>query len=62
MGRNKKRPTFVKSIRVEQDVKEFLENLENANDFLVLQIKSSEEYKKFIREKEEKENLPTLFD
>lgn len=55
MGRCKKRPTFIKSLRVEQDIKEFLENLENANDFLVLQIKSTEEYKQFIIKKQEQD-------
>lgn len=55
MGRFKKRPTFIKSIRVEQDIKEFLESLENANDFLVLQIKNTEEYKQFIIKKQEQD-------
>lgn len=55
MGRFKKRPTFIKSLRVEQDIKEFLESLENANDFVVLQIKSTEEYKQFIIKKQEQD-------
>lgn len=55
MGRYKKRPTFIKSLRVEQDIKEFLESLENANDFLVLQIKNTEEYKQFIIKKQEQD-------
>ena len=55
MGRFKKRPTFIKSLRVEQDIKEFLESLENANDFLVLQIKNTEEYKQFIIKKQEQD-------
>lgn len=55
MGRIKKRPTFIKTLRVEQDIKEFLESLENANDFVVLQIKSTEEYKQFIIKKQEQD-------
>lgn len=55
MGRYKKRPTFIKSFRVEQDIKEFLESLENANDFLVLQIKNTEEYKQFLIKKQEQD-------
>lgn len=55
MGRFKKRPTFIKSLRVEQDIKEFLESLENANDFVVLQIKNTEEYKQFIIKKQEQD-------
>lgn len=55
MGRFKKRPTFIKSLRVEQDIKEFLESLENANDFVVLQIKSSSEYQKFLEQKQEQD-------
>ena len=37
MGRKKQEPTFIKSIRVNQDIKDFLESLENANIF-VLQL------------------------
>lgn len=55
MGRRKKKPTFIKSLRVEQDIKEFLESLENANDFLVLQIKSTKEYQDFLADKNQKD-------
>lgn len=65
MGRLKKRPTFIKSLRVEQDIKEFLESLENANDFLVLQIKNSKEFQSFLVKKQEQDllkypNLPFM--
>lgn len=55
MGRYKKRPTFIKSFRVEQDIKEFLESLENANEFFVLQLKSTKEYQDFLAKKQEQD-------
>ena len=62
MGRKKKEPTFIKSIRVNQDLKEFLENLSNANLFVLQLLEDTEDYKKFLRLKKENENLPSLFD
>lgn len=62
MGRKKKEPTFIKSIRVNQDLKEFLENLPNANLFVLQLLEDTEDYKKFLRLKKENENLPSLFD
>lgn len=59
MGRSKKRPTFIKSLRVEKEIKDFLESLENANDFLVLQIKNSQEFKEFLLKKQD-EGIPSL--
>ena len=35
MGRKQKEKTYIKSIRVNQDTKEFLESLENANLFFL---------------------------
>ena len=35
MGRKKQEPTYIKSIRVNQDIKEFLEQLPNANIFVL---------------------------
>ena len=48
MGRKKKPQTYIKTIRVDKDTKEFLESLENANLFVLQLLKDSEEYKKFI--------------
>lgn len=62
MGRKKKEPTFIKSIRVDLDLKEFLENLPNANIFVIQLLEDTEDYKKFLRLKKENENLPSLFD
>ena len=62
MGRKKQDPTFIKSIRVNEDIKEFLESLENANIFVLQLLEDTEDYKKFLRLKKENENLPSLFD
>ena len=62
MGRKKQEPTFIKSIRVNQDIKEFLESLENENLFVIQLLEDTEDYKKFLRLKKENENLPSLFD
>ena len=62
MGRRKKEKTFIKSIRVNQDIKDFLEQLENANIFVLQLLEDTEDYKKFLRLKKENENLPSLFD
>ena len=62
MGRKKQEPTYIKSIRVNEDIKEFLESLENANLFVLQLLEDTEDYKKFLRLKKENENLPSLFD
>lgn len=62
MGRKKQEPTFIKSIRVNEDIKDFLESLENANLFVLQLLKETEDYKNFLRLKKENENLPSLFD
>lgn len=62
MGRKKQEPTFIKSIRVNQDIKDFLEQLPNANLFVLQLLEDTEDYKKFLRLKKENENLPSLFD
>lgn len=63
MPRAKKPPTFIKSLRVDLELKEFLEQQENANEFVIQLIKSDEKYQKFLREIIEKrnENQPKLF-
>lgn len=61
MGRKKKEQTYIKSIRVDKDTKEFLESLDNANLFVLQLLQESEEYKKFIQKKKLEDTRPTLF-
>ncbi len=51
MGRKKQEPTFIKSIRVNEDLKEFLEQLPNANLFVLQLLEDTEEFKKFVANK-----------
>ena len=46
MGRKKQEPTFIKSIRVNEDIKDFLESLENANLFVLQLLEDTNEFKK----------------
>ena len=46
MGRKQKEKTYIKSIRVNEDIKEFLESLENANIFVIQLLEDSNEFKK----------------
>lgn len=62
MGRKKQEPTFIKSIRVNEDIKEFLESLENANIFVLQLLENTEEYKKFIAYKKSQSQTGNLFD
>ena len=62
MGRKKQDPTFIKSIRVNEDIKEFLENLENANLFVLQLLEDSNEFKKFIAQKKSQSQTGNLFD
>lgn len=64
MPRPKKEPTYIKSIRVDSKIKEFLESLDNANEFVIQLIKENEEFKKFLRELEARnnKNQPSLFE
>lgn len=63
MPRVKKRPTFIKSLRVDSETKQFLESLENANEFVIQLLQSTDDYQKFIKALREKENQnqPKLF-
>ena len=61
MGRKKQEPTFIKSIRVNQDIKEFLESLENANIFVLQLLEDSNEFKKFIANKKSDNMTESLF-
>ena len=62
MGRKKQEPTFIKSIRVNQDIKEFLEQLENANLFVLQLLEETEEFKKFIAYKKSQSQTGNLFE
>ena len=62
MGRKKQEPTFIKSIRVNQDIKDFLESLENANIFVLQLLEETEEFKKFIAYKKSQSQTGRLFE
>ncbi len=62
MGRKKQEPTFIKSIRVNEDIKEFLESLENANIFVLQLLENTEEFKKFIANKKSDNLTGNLFE
>ena len=62
MGRKQKEKTYIKSIRVNQDLKEFLEQLENANLFALHLLEDSNEFKKFIANKKSDNLTGSLFD
>ena len=62
MGRKKKEPTFIKSIRVNEDIKDFLESLENANIFVIQLLEDTNEFKKFIANKKSDSMTGNLFE
>ena len=62
MGRKQKEKTYIKSIRVNQDIKEFLEQLENANIFVLQLLEDTNEFKKFIANKKSDNLTGSLFD
>lgn len=62
MGRKKKEPTFIKSIRVDLELKEFLEQLENANLFVIQLLEDTEQFKKFIAQKKSMLQTKSLFE
>ena len=59
-GRPAKEKTFIKTMRVNADINEFLSSLENANDFLIFCITEKQEYKDFIAKKRANDNQPFL--
>ena len=61
MGRKQKEKTYIKSIRVNEDIKEFLESLENANIFVLQLLEDSNEFKKFIANKKNDNMTESLF-
>ena len=62
MGRKQKEKTYIKSIRVNEDIKEFLESLENANIFVLQLLEDTEEFKKFIANKKSDNLTGNLFE
>ena len=62
MGRKQKEKTYIKSIRVNEDIKDFLESLENANIFVLQLLEDTEEFKKFIVNKKSDSMTGNLFD
>jgi hypothetical protein len=62
MGRKKQEPTFIKSIRVNQDIKEFLEQLPNANLFVLQLLEDTNEFKKYIANKKNDDMTGSLFE
>ncbi len=62
MGRKQKEKTYIKSIRVNEDIKDFLESLENANLFVLQLLEDSNEFKKFIANKKSDNLTGSLFD
>ena len=62
MGRKQKEKTYIKSIRVNGDIKDFLENLENANLFVLQLLEDSNEFKKFISSKKNDNLTGSLFE
>ena len=62
VGRKQKEKTFIKSIRVNQDIKDFLDSIENYNKYIIELIESQKDFKIYLRTKKENDNTPTLFD
>ena len=62
MGRKQKEKTYIKSIRVNEDIKDFLENLENANLFVLQLLEDTNEFKKFIANKKSDSMTGNLFE
>ena len=62
MGRKQKEKTYIKSIRVNEDIKDFLESLPNANIFVIQLIEDTEEFKKYIASKKNDSLTGNLFE
>ena len=62
MGRKQKEKTYIKSIRVNQDIKDFLDSIENYNKYIIELIESQKDFKIYLRTKKENDNSTTLFD
>lgn len=62
MGRKQKEKTFVKTFRVNQDIKDFLDSIENYNKYIIELIEAQRDFKIYLRTKKENDKTPTLFD
>ena len=62
MGRKQKEKTYIKSIRVNQDTKDFLESLENANIFVLQLLEDTNEFKNFVANKKNDNLTGNLFE
>ena len=62
MGRKQKEKTYIKSIRVNEDIKEFLEQLPNANLFVLQLLEDTNEFKKYIANKKNDDMTGSLFE
>lgn len=61
MGRKKKEETYIKSVRVSKDVKDFLDSLDAQNRFINNCITDTEQYKEYLNFKRLKDEAPSLF-
>ena len=58
----KKEKSVIHSIRVSKTLKEFLNSLDNANEFIKELLLNTDDYKKFLHKKEILEKQTRLFD
>jgi hypothetical protein len=61
MGRRKKEKTVIHSIRINENMKNFLSSLDNTNKFVLQLLLESEEFKKYQIQKSSLDNTATLF-
>lgn len=54
--------SVIHSIRISKSLKEFLNSLDNSNEFIKKLLLNTDDYKKFLHKKEILENQPSLFD
>ena len=58
----KDQKSVIHSIRISKSLKEFLNSLDNSNEFIKKLLLNTDDYKKFLHKKEILENQPSLFD
>ena len=58
----KDQKSVIHSIRISKSLKEFLNSLDNSNEFIKELLLNTDDYKKFLHKKEILENQPSLFD
>lgn len=58
----KNQKSVIHSIRISKSLKEFLNSLDNSNEFIKKLLLNTDDYKKFLYKKEILENQPSLFD